>query len=143
MLKTSLMLFNSLVSKAIAMGAWKQELPGRIWEGKESILEAIAAICKAAPAQIAASGASQTSSEAVLAALTGAIKRPKRSFRLAALSALEPVLESLEGDFFGEIGNLLYELVKNAVDRSALKVRFDESLIACYSIQKHISEVHA
>lgn len=29
-----------------------QELPGRIWEGKEYLLEALASLCKAAPTQL-------------------------------------------------------------------------------------------
>ena len=37
-----------------------QELPGRLWEGKECLLEALAAICKAAPAKLDAHKGSHT-----------------------------------------------------------------------------------
>lgn len=54
-----------------------QELPGRLWEGKESIPKALAAICKAAPTAFAAD--SQPSAGSVVSALVDAAGRKKVS----------------------------------------------------------------
>ena len=56
-----------------------QELPGRIWDGKECMLQAIAAVSKAAPRQFSSQGSSPPA--AVVDALVAAMKRPKASFR--------------------------------------------------------------
>ena len=54
-----------------------QELPGRLWEGKESIMKALAAICKAAPAAFTSD--SQPSASSIVAALLDAAARKKVS----------------------------------------------------------------
>ena len=56
-----------------------QELPGRIWDGKECMLQAIAAVSKAAPRQFSSQGS--PSPDAIIDALVAALKRPKASFR--------------------------------------------------------------
>lgn len=58
-----------------------QELPGRIWEGKEVILAAAAAICKAAPQAIITSQQPECNSKAVVAAVMTALSRKKQSYR--------------------------------------------------------------
>jgi len=61
------------------------ELPGRLWDGKEALLDALAA----------------------LAALTAAAERRKMAYVAAALRALETALAGLPGDHFGAVAPLL------------------------------------
>ncbi|KAK9810293.1 hypothetical protein WJX72_008148 [[Myrmecia] bisecta] len=85
-----------------------QELPGRLWEGKEAVLEALAALCKAAPAQIDAAGG--PGSTTIVAAVVAASARRKTAFRVAALCALEAILRAAPGtDHFGAVCGPLFE----------------------------------
>ncbi|GJP72793.1 hypothetical protein CLOP_g3551 [Closterium sp. NIES-67] len=82
------------------------QLPGRLWEGKEQLLPAIAAICTACPsALLSLSLASQPSQAAaaagtggaaaeVVAAVLAACGRNKAAFRLAALQSLHKILQA-------------------------------------------------
>lgn len=58
-----------------------QELPGRIWEGKEVMLTAAAALCKAVPKEVMGAQQEAYSSTAVVAALMAALSRKKQSYR--------------------------------------------------------------
>lgn len=91
-----------------------QEVPGRIWDGKESVLAALAALCKAAPTQFA-DPSEAACARAVVDALVSAARRPKASFRNAAVVALETALGSLDGDFYEEAGSFLCEELHRAV----------------------------
>ncbi|KAL3147888.1 hypothetical protein ABBQ32_002606 [Trebouxia sp. C0010 RCD-2024] len=86
-----------------------QELPGRLWEGKEGMLAALAALCKAAPQAVMSSSQPSSSSEAVVEALMTALARKKQAYRQAALEALQVVLEafSQEDHFEAVAGPLL------------------------------------
>ena len=64
-----------------------QELPGRLWEGKESLLVAIAALCKAAPSAVMTAADSTSGSRAVVAALMTALARKKQAYRCAFTAA--------------------------------------------------------
>lgn len=60
-----------------------QELPGRLWDGKEALLAAVAALCKAAPRAVMASPHPASSSKAVAGALMAALARKKQTYRSA------------------------------------------------------------
>ena len=63
------------------------ELPGRLWDGKTCMLQAVAALTTACPQQIEAA--------AVIEALVTESKRPKSDYRKAALKALDASLVSI------------------------------------------------
>lgn len=96
----------------------QQELPGRIWEGKESVLRALAALSEAAPEQLL-SGGEPPAARAVFGALLAALERPKASFRTAALGATERALKSLNMDGYQKLGPLLTAAVAQAQDGKA------------------------
>ena len=97
-----------------------QELPGRLWEGKASVLKALAALCKACPnvlSQAAAADASagaQTVGARVVDALCSAAGRQNVAFRQAALAALETALTALQVDCFDRVAPLLLEGCRGA-----------------------------
>ncbi|CAI7781424.1 unnamed protein product [Closterium sp. NIES-53] len=90
------------------------QLPGRLWEGKEQLLPALAAICTAcpsallslslqpsaatqgapAPAPAPAAEAGKSAAADVVAAVLAACGRNKAAFRLAALQSLHKVLQA-------------------------------------------------
>ncbi|CAI5535827.1 unnamed protein product [Closterium sp. Naga37s-1] len=92
------------------LSALLPQLPGRLWEGKEQLLPAIAAICTACPSALlslslqpsaATQGAPAAAAEAgksaaadVVAAVLAACGRNKAAFRLAALQSLHKVLHA-------------------------------------------------
>lgn len=78
-----------------------QELPGRLWAGKEAVLDALAAVSMAAPADVPA--------EAVVPALITAAGRKNASFRKSALAALEVAIDSLPGDHLRVAGPVLLD----------------------------------
>jgi proteasome component ECM29 len=63
------------------------ELPGRIWEGKTSVLDAVAALTSACPRQIDAT--------AVVDALLTESQRAKTDYRKSALDAVDAVLVAI------------------------------------------------
>jgi len=81
------------------------ELPGRLWDGKEALLDALAALAAAAPAALAPPAG--PGEAAVVAALTAAAERRKMAYVAAALRALETALAGLPGDHFGAVAPLL------------------------------------
>ena len=58
-----------------------QELPGRLWDGKEGLLAALAALCKAAPQAVMSTSQPSASSRAVVDALMTALARKKHAYR--------------------------------------------------------------
>ena len=59
-----------------------QELPGRLWEGKEDLLAALAAVVKAAPEALTGQGEAPDTAAAI-AALAAAAMRKRQAFRWA------------------------------------------------------------
>ncbi len=58
-----------------------QELPGRLWDGKEAMLSAVAAVSKAAPKAVMSSTQPTSNSKAVVDALMAALARKKQTYR--------------------------------------------------------------
>lgn len=70
-----------------------EELPGRLWEGKEVLLDALSAICKSCNAVIPKDTSSDTiSRHEIIEAVLTACTRKKSVFRNAAFSCLEQIL---------------------------------------------------
>ena len=85
------------------------ELPGRLWDGKETLLEALAALATAAPAALAPPDG--PGEAAVVDALLAAAARRKAAYRAAALAALEVALGGLPGDHYAAAAPLLLDAV--------------------------------
>ena len=70
-----------------------QELPGRLWEGKEAVLEAVGSLAAACPQQLLAAGEAGGGegplAGRVVAALVDAAGKKKSGYRKAALEQLE------------------------------------------------------
>jgi hypothetical protein len=81
-----------------------QELPGRLWNGKEAVLEALAALSKATPAE--------TGTTPVVESLVAATARKNTAFRKSALAALDAAVAALPGDHFPAAGPLLLDALE-------------------------------
>eukprot|EP00850_Spirogloea_muscicola_P022838 SM000314S12182 [mRNA] locus=s314:99165:108197:+ [translate_table: standard] len=84
------------------------ELPGRLWEGKESILEAVAAVSKTCHVALLTGCQLQHEPRSIVNAVVDSCKRKKTAFRLAALACLEKVLSTFHDvDMYEEVHSLL------------------------------------
>ncbi|XP_029120499.1 uncharacterized protein [Elaeis guineensis] len=90
-----------------------KELPGRLWEGKDVILYAIASICSSCHDAISA-GDSATPT-AILTAITSACSKKVKSYREAAFSCLQQVITAFSNpDFFNSVFPMLHEVCSKA-----------------------------
>ena len=110
------------------LAALTKELPGRVWEGKESLLPAVADVVEKCPAAALTFGGDE-----VVAALVAEAARKKSSYREAALRALDRSLAALAGpdgsadvggsnpvlDFFPAVFPLLRDALDPTQTRSA------------------------
>jgi proteasome component ECM29 len=71
------------------------ELGGRLWDGKQALLEALGALAGSAPASIGQA--------AVVEALVGAAARSKAVYRVAALKALTTALGNFDSSYFDKV----------------------------------------
>ncbi|KAK9123336.1 hypothetical protein Sjap_012938 [Stephania japonica] len=87
-----------------------KEVPGRLWEGKDSILFAIAALCKSCHRAICAQD--PTAPSAILSVISSACGKKIKAYRESAFSCLKEVIEAFRSpDFFGVVFPLLYEVL--------------------------------
>ena len=97
------------------------ELPGRLWEGKEVVLEALGALCKGCYSAKAGKDALKTNQnigpDAIISAVVAACGRKKKSFRDAAFACLEQVLLAFDNDTFEKVRVLLLEAALQAPPR--------------------------
>ena len=100
------------------------ELPGRLWEGKASVLKALAALCKACPQAFQAASSSQGAGlgARVVEALYAAAGKQNVAFRQAALGALETALFALQEDHFATVSPLLLNACRDATTPAVHKV---------------------
>ncbi|KAL9260866.1 Proteasome adapter and scaffold protein ECM29-like protein [Drosera capensis] len=91
------------------LNALLKEIPGRLWEGKDSLLFALASVCSASHEAISSNDPSTPA--AVLSVVTAACAKKDKKFREAALSALEKVIQAFSRpEFFNMVFPLLYDL---------------------------------
>lgn len=106
------------------LAALLHELPGRLWEGKEDVLGAVASVAvscaPALEASVPPGDGERAGPKEVVAALVAAAGRGKQAFREAALKSLEQVLGKLQSsdDVFPLIDPLLLAAVPAAVPAS-------------------------
>ena len=87
------------------------ELPGRLWDGKEVVLEALGALCKGCcPAILSPSNAQTLSPHEIVSAITAACGRKKKSYRDAAFACLEQILLAFKDlDLYDQVRGLLID----------------------------------
>ncbi|CAM6029521.1 unnamed protein product [Sphagnum balticum] len=90
------------------------ELPGRLWEGKEAVLEAIGNLCEGCSKAISPhankSSTAGLGPDSVIAAISAASSRKKSSFRNAAFACLEQVLKAFKDqDVYEQVGSLIVD----------------------------------
>ncbi|XP_024961967.1 proteasome adapter and scaffold protein ECM29 isoform X1 [Cynara cardunculus var. scolymus] len=85
------------------------EIPGRIWEGKEDLLEALSSLCTSCHTAISAADPSCES--AILSVVTSACSKKVKRFRDAGFQCLDKVLKAFKNpDFFSVVFPLLFEM---------------------------------
>lgn len=86
-----------------------KEIPGRLWEGKESIIYALAAICTSCHKAIIAED--PTIPNTILSVISSACTKKVKSYREAAFSCLQQVIKAFGNpEFFGMVFPLLLEV---------------------------------
>lgn len=91
-----------------------KELPGRLWEGKDVILYAVASICSSCHDAISAEDPSTPT--VILSAITSACLKKIKSYSEAAFSCLQQVIAAFSNpDFFNSVFPMLYEVCSQAV----------------------------
>ncbi|CAK9863286.1 unnamed protein product, partial [Sphagnum jensenii] len=93
------------------------ELPGRLWEGKEAVLEAIGNLCEGCSKAISPHASKGSTAglgpDSVIAAVSAASSRKKSSFRNAAFACLEQVLKAFKDqDVYEQVGSLIVDACK-------------------------------
>ncbi|XP_074321211.1 uncharacterized protein LOC141657772 [Silene latifolia] len=86
-----------------------KEIPGRLWEGKDALLPALASLCTSCHKAIASHDSSVPN--AILSVITTACAKKDKKFQEAALCALEQVISAFGSpEFFNVVFPLLYEM---------------------------------
>ncbi|KAJ1274098.1 hypothetical protein BS78_05G036600 [Paspalum vaginatum] len=91
-----------------------KELPGRFWEGKDAILDALASLCSCCHAAITAEDSSLPS--VILDAVCAACSRKSKLYREAAFLCLHKVITAFrDPGFFNSIFPMSFEVSKQSV----------------------------
>ncbi|KAJ9537257.1 hypothetical protein OSB04_029990 [Centaurea solstitialis] len=97
------------------------EIPGRIWEGKEDLLEALSSLCTSCHTAISA--ADPSCEGAILSVVTSACSKKVKKFRDAGFQCLDKVLKAFKNpDFFSVVFPLLFEMCNlsfNSISKQA------------------------
>ena len=89
------------------------EVPGRFWDGKENVLQALGTLCAACPNETARIGSELVN---VVAAATG---RGKKAFKEEAVKCLTKLLDSFsDQDHFNAVGTSLLAMVDRYICRT-------------------------
>ncbi|CAL4904358.1 unnamed protein product [Urochloa decumbens] len=121
-----------------------KELPGRFWEGKDAILDALASLCSCCHAAITAEDSSLPS--VILNAVCAACNKKSKLYREAAFSCLQKVITAFrDPGFFSSVFPMLYKVSDQSVickakgsssTTSAAGAEQDESEGASVSLDK-------
>ncbi|XP_042400814.1 proteasome adapter and scaffold protein ECM29-like isoform X2 [Zingiber officinale] len=91
-----------------------KELPGRLWEGKDVILHAIASLCSSCHETISLEDPTMPS--LVLEAMMSACSKKNKIYRDAAFSCLQQVVKEFnDPEFFTSVFPMLYDVCKQAI----------------------------
>ncbi|KAG8089151.1 hypothetical protein GUJ93_ZPchr0011g27017 [Zizania palustris] len=109
-----------------------KELPGRFWEGKDAILDALASLCSSCHAAITAEDSGMPS--VILNAVCVACSRKSKVYREAAFSCLQQVIIVFRDPrFFDTVFPMLYEVSNQSL---ICKTRVSSSLAASGSAEQ-------
>ncbi|KAL2941950.1 Proteasome adapter and scaffold protein ECM29 [Bienertia sinuspersici] len=93
----------------VLLNSLLKEIPGRLWEGKDALLQALAALCVSCHSAISSTDPSAVN--AVLSVVTTACTKKQKKFQEAALCALEQVVKAFDSpEFFSAVFPLLCEM---------------------------------
>lgn len=93
----------------VLLNSLLKEIPGRLWEGKDALLTALAALCISCHKAICSHEPSAPN--AILSVVTSACTKKQKKFQEAALCALEQVIKAFDSpEFFNAVFPLLYEM---------------------------------
>ncbi|KAF4378493.1 hypothetical protein G4B88_027553 [Cannabis sativa] len=97
----------------VLLQAVMKEIPGRLWEGKETLLNAIGALSKSCHKAISVDD--PTTPNAILSVVSSACNKKSKKYREAALSCLEQVVRSFGNpEFFKLTFPMLFEMCQSA-----------------------------
>ncbi|CAD6258432.1 unnamed protein product [Miscanthus lutarioriparius] len=115
-----------------------KELPGRFWEGKDAILDALASLCSCCHVAITAEDSSLPS--VILNAVCAACSRKSKLYREAAFLCLHKVIAAFrDPGFFNSVFPMLYEVSNQSViskTKGSAGAELDESESASISLDK-------
>ncbi|XP_021317324.1 proteasome-associated protein ECM29 homolog isoform X2 [Sorghum bicolor] len=115
-----------------------KELPGRFWEGKDAILDALASLCSSCHVAITADDSSLPS--VILNAVCAACSRKSKLYREAAFLCLHKVIAAFrDPGFFNSVFPMLYEVSSQSViskTKNSAGAELDESEGASISLDK-------
>ncbi|CAD6254932.1 unnamed protein product [Miscanthus lutarioriparius] len=115
-----------------------KELPGRFWEGKDAILDALASLCSCCHVAITAEDSSLPS--VILNAVCAACSRKSKLYREAAFLCLHKVIAAFrDPGFFNSVFPMLYEVSNQSViskTKGSAGAELDESEGASISLDK-------
>lgn len=90
-----------------------KEVPGRLWEGKEALLQAIGALSMACHRAISAEDPATPNS--ILTLVSSACTKKVKKYREAALSCLEQIIKAFGNpEFFNSVFPILFEMCNSA-----------------------------
>ncbi|KAL6641935.1 hypothetical protein ACP70R_020116 [Stipagrostis hirtigluma subsp. patula] len=113
-----------------------KELPGRFWEGKEAILDALASLCSCCHVAITAEDSSLPS--VILSAVCTACSRKSKLYREAAFMCLHKVITAFrDPGCFNSVFPMLYEVSSQSV---ICKTKDSSSTISSASAEQNGSE---
>uniref|UniRef100_A0A0E0MJD0 Uncharacterized protein n=1 Tax=Oryza punctata TaxID=4537 RepID=A0A0E0MJD0_ORYPU len=113
-----------------------KELPGRFWEGKDAILDALAALCSSCHTAMSSEDSGMPS--VILNAVCAACSRKSKLYREAAFSCLQQVITAFKDPgFFNIVFPMLYEVSNRSV---ICKTRNSSSLAASSSAEQDETE---
>ncbi|OEL19793.1 Proteasome-associated protein ECM29-like protein [Dichanthelium oligosanthes] len=113
-----------------------KELPGRFWEGKDAILDALASLCSCCHAAIAEEDSSLPS--VILNAVCAACSRKSKLYREAAFLCLQKVITAFrDPEFFNTIFPMLYEVSNQSL---VCKTKGSSSITSSVGTEQQESE---
>ncbi|CAN6344332.1 unnamed protein product [Urochloa humidicola] len=112
-----------------------KELPGRFWEGKDAILDALASLCSCCHAAIIAEDSNLPS--VILNAVCAACNKKSKLYREAAFSCLQKVITAFrDPGFFNSVFPMLYKVS----DQSVIKTKGSSSTTSAAGAEQDESE---
>ncbi|KAL1555169.1 proteasome adapter and scaffold protein ECM29-like isoform X1 [Salvia divinorum] len=144
--KLSEVLGESLSSHhSVLLTSLMKEIPGRLWEGKEVMLNALSALCSSCHEAISASN--PDASNAILSLISSACTKKAQKYREAAFGALEKVIKAFnKSEFFNmvipsllEIGNSLTVAKSDADESDTSPTSLQEKILNCITACIHVA----